>query len=96
MVIYLREHNNIILHIVCGDITDVSIQGDTFVICSEQKNVVELLTDPNNFKDLKTAFEFFGCNKIEIRQSEKAQTDEDNIKLLNKYFNDEVIIKQKK
>lgn len=85
-----------ILHIVCGDITDVSKHGDTFVICSEQKNVVDLLMEPNNFKDLLTAFEFFGCKKIEIKQSERAQSDEENIKLLNKYFNDEVIVKTKK
>ena len=92
----MREHNNVILHIVCGDITDVSKNDDTFIICSEQKNVVDLLTEPSNFKDLLTAFEFFGCNKIEIKQSERAQSQEENIKLLNKYFNDEVIIKTKK
>ena len=32
LVIYLREHNQVILHIVCGDIENVKYDGDTLII----------------------------------------------------------------
>ena len=93
---YLREHNNIILHIICGDITDVDIKNDVFIIKSEQKNIIDILSEPSNYNELKKAFEFFGYNQFEIKQTEKSLTDEDNIRILNKYFNNEVIVINKK
>ena len=45
LVIYLREHNQVILHIVCGDIENVKYDGDTLIISPEQKNVVDLLNE---------------------------------------------------
>ena len=68
-------------------------QGDTFIIKAPQENMVELLNEPDNLKQLETAFNFFGVTKFKIVQNEKLKTDDDNIKILNKYFNDEVIIK---
>ncbi len=96
IIVYLREHNNIILHIICGDITDVDIKNDVFIIKSEQKNIIDILSEPSNYNELKKAFEFFGYNQFEIKQTEKSLTDEDNIRILNKYFNNEVIVINKK
>ena len=96
IIVYLREHNNIILHIICGDITDVEIKDNVFIIKSEQKNIIDILNENSNYQELKKAFEFFGYEKFEIVQSAKSLTDEDNIKILNKYFNNEVIVINKK
>lgn len=93
---YLREHNNVILHIVCGDITDVSTDGDVFIIKTGQKSVADMLNEPANLLELKKAFEFFGYNKFEVRQSDKLLSDEDNIKILNKYFDGIVNVINKK
>lgn len=96
IIVFLREHNNIILHIICGDITDVEIKDNVFIIKSEQKNIIDILNENSNYQELKKAFEFFGYEKFEIVQSAKSLTDEDNIKILNKYFNNEVIVINKK
>ena len=96
IIVYLREHNNIILHIVCGDITDVSIDGDKFIIKTTEQSIIDMLNEADNYKQLKKAFEYFGFHDIEIQKSKKQITDEDNIKILNKYFNNEVIIINKK
>lgn len=93
LVIYLREHNQVILHIVCGDIKNVRYDGDTLLILPEQKNVVDLLNEKNNYEELKKAFNFFHQDKFEIRLDEKVQQIEENIKTLKKYFNNINVIK---
>ncbi len=96
IIVYLREHNNNILHIVCGDITDVSIENDKFIIKTTEQSIIDMLNETDNYKQLQNAFKFFGYENIEIKKSKKQITDEDNIKILNKYFNNEVIIINKK
>lgn len=93
LVIYLREHNQVILHIVCGDIENVKYDGDTLIISPEQKNVVDLLNEKNNYDELKKALTFMGQEKFEIRLDEKVQKIEENIKTLKKYFSNVNIIK---
>lgn len=93
LVIYLREHNQVILHIVCGDIKNVRYDGDTLLILPEQKNVVDLLNEKSNYEELKKALTFVGQEKFEIRLDEKVQQIEENIKTLKKYFNNINVIK---
>lgn len=93
LVIYLREHNQVILHIVCGDIENVKYDGDTLIISPEQKNVVDLLNEKNNYDELKKALTFMGQEKFEIKLDEKVQKIEENIKTLKKYFSNVNIIK---
>ncbi len=93
LVIYLREHNQVILHIVCGDIENVKYDGDTLIISPEQKNVVDLLNEKNNYDELKKALAFMGQEKFEIKLDEKVQKIEENIKTLKKYFSNVNIIK---
>ena len=87
---YLREHNNIILHIACGDITDVSIEGEKFIINTQEKYILDILNEPQNLIELQKAFEYLGYKEFEIRKSEKLLSNEENIRILNKYFNNEV------
>lgn len=93
LVIYLREHNQVILHIVCGDIENVKFDGDTLIISPEQKNVVDLLNERNNYDELKKALSFLGQEKFDIKLDERVQKIEENIKTLKKYFTNINIIK---
>lgn len=90
---YLREHNNIVLHIVCGDITDVETENDCFIVNTTQDYIYNLLQEEHNHKEMQKAFEYLGYKKFEIRLKQKGLSHEDNIKILNKYFNDKVKIK---
>ncbi len=96
IIVYLREHNNNILHIVCGDITDVEIENDKFIIKTTEQSIIDMLNEIDNYKQLQNAFKFFGYENIEIQKNKKQITDEDNINVLKKYFNNEVIIINKK
>ena len=80
------------LHIVCGDITDVDVVDDTFIVKSEQQYVVDVLTQQENYEFLKNAFEYIGFNKFEIKKSDKVLSNEDNIKMLKTYFEGKVNI----
>ena len=40
VILYLREHNDRILHVMCGDIRDVEFEGDEFVISSKEDYVI--------------------------------------------------------
>ena len=95
LTIYLREHNNIILHIICGDITDVEFDGEIFVI-NTNEYTSNILKEQKNQELLNDAFKFFGVEKFEVRKKQKQLTDDDNIKILNKYFDDIVKIIDKK
>ncbi len=84
------------MHIVCGDITDVDVVNEKFIIKTAEQSIIDMLNEKENYKQLQNAFNFFGFEKFEIEKSKKQATDEDNIKVLNKYFNNEVIIINKK
>lgn len=84
------------MHIVCGDITDVDVVNEKFIIKTAEQSIIDMLNEKENYKQLQSAFNFFGFEKFEIEKSKKQATDEDNIKVLNKYFNNEVIIINKK
>ena len=43
IIVYLREHNNLILHIVCGDITDVGMENGKFIIRTQHQNIIDML-----------------------------------------------------
>ena len=71
IIIYLREHNAVALHIACGDITDVSYEGDIFYINTTDTFLYDLLKSEENVKDLKMAFANFGIKNFEINKKEK-------------------------
>ena len=81
------------LHIVCGDIKDVQIDKDTFIISTPEQNIIDMLHTSENMEILKKAFLNFGWNKLEIKKSLKLASAEENIRVLNSYFNDIVKVK---
>ncbi len=89
VTIYLREHNNMILHIICGDIMDVEDENGVFVI-NTNNYTFNILQEKRNYDELQKALEFFGYKKFEIRIKQKALTKEENLAILNKFFDNQV------
>ena len=96
VVIYLREHNQLILHIICGDISEVSYENGVLVVWTDQQSTIDLLCEKNNYAELKKAFESFGVNNFEIKLNSKVQEIETTLKVLKKYFDNVNVIKENK
>ncbi|MBQ9785955.1 MAG: hypothetical protein IJW25_00630 [Clostridia bacterium] len=93
VIIYLREHHAVALHIACGDITDVEVKDNKFIINTTDAYMFELLNGEENKKDLTSALNNFGIKNFEIIKKEKVltKTQEDIIKLKS-IFEDKLII----
>ena len=93
IIIYLREHHAVALHIACGDITDVSFDGETFFINTTDTFLYDLLKSEDNLKELKLAFENFGIKKFEINKKEKTiGKSQQDIAKLKEIFGNKLII----
>ena len=95
IIIDFREKNNIMMHLVCGDITNVSVENGVYIIRSDQKNVIDMLNENDNNKELMLELNKYGIKEFKIIQDEKAKTDEENILILKKYFDNEVNVIKK-
>ena len=56
IIIDFREKNNIMMHLVCGDITNVSIENRVFIIRSDQQTVIDMLNQNDNNKTKSNNF----------------------------------------
>lgn len=93
IIIYLREHHAVALHIACGDIVDVSFDGETFLINTTDTFLYELLKQDENMKDLTNAFNNFNIKKFDIIKKEKILTkSQEDILKLKQVFGDKLII----
>lgn len=93
IIIYLREHHSVALHIACGDITDVAKDGDKFIINTSEDFLYDLLKSEENYNDLKKAFLNFGINNFEIIKKEKILSkNQQDINNLKNIFGDKLII----
>lgn len=86
VILYLREHNDRILHVMCGDIRDVEFEGDEFVISSKEDYVISMLLDKTNYNELKKALEVFNIFKFRVQKTQKKASNDENIAILNKFF----------
>ncbi len=93
VIIYLREHHAVALHIACGDITDVELNGTTFVINTTETFLYDLLKIEENMNELKKALQNFGINSFEIFKKEKTLTkSQEDILNLKQIFGNKLII----
>ena len=93
VVLFLKEHHQIALHVACGDITDVELQNDSLVINVYDGMLVGLLRDGR--REIENALRWQGLDlsvKINIKVEEKSQEEED-LQTLKKTFRDKLIIK---
>ena len=96
LVIYLREHNNIALHIACGDITEVDIEDGVFKIYTTESYIIDMLQSEDNKKQLQNAINWLGYEKYELVQRQKQKGMQEDILTLKKYFGEDINIIEKK
>ena len=76
----LREINEAALFVSCGEIENVKILEDTFIIQTEKKYLADIIQMDQNLLALKRAFRFVGHDfdvKIEILPSKNLNYDKD-------------------
>ena len=71
VIIYLREHHAVALHIACGEITDVDIKDDTFIIRTAEDYLYELVEIEDNKEILKSAFASVGVTNFKVEKKDK-------------------------
>ena len=93
VVLYLREHRQVALHVACGDITDVSIDGNDLIINIEDGMIYNLLVDGKRQIENVVRWQGFELNvKVNIKNIELSSADQD-IKKLKDLFGDKLVIK---
>lgn len=93
VVIYLREHHFVALHIACGDISDVKIENECFNIYINEDMLYELLQNPTNMQALKNAFESYGISKFQVIKKDKLLSkSQEDLKVLKQIFGNKLII----
>ena len=93
VVLYLKEHRHIALHVACGDITDVALDGDKFVVNIYDGALVNLLTDGR--RDIESALRWQGLEHklvVNVKEVEYTKVEKD-LKRLNEVF-EKVIVKK--
>ena len=69
VVLFLKEHKHVALHVACGDITDVKIEGSSLVISTTDTTVAALLNDGK--RDIERALSWQGLEmNVEINKKE--------------------------
>ncbi len=88
VVLYLKENRHIALHIACGALTDVKIEGDSLVIETPDTTTFTLLTDGK--REIEKALSWQG-KELRVVVKEKAKQvgkfDQDEIKLTKIFGN---------
>ena len=93
VVLFLKEHRHIALHVACGDITDVQLDGDKLILNIFDGTLVNLLTEGK--REIENALRWQGIEHklvINIKETEYTKTEMD-IKRLKAVF-DSIIIKE--
>ena len=92
IVLYLKEHKNVALHVACGDITNAQIEGDKLVVKLSDDFLIEILE--NGRKEIENALRWQGVDlKFEIVRFESAeQKTNKDIKNLQSMFGKKLVI----
>ncbi len=89
IVLYLRENKQIALHVACGDITDVVLEGENLIVNIYDKMLENLLIEGK--RELERAISWQGVNVklvLNCKTIEKSKQDEDIEKLRQLFGND--------
>lgn len=84
IVLYLRENKNVALHVVCGDITNVEIEGNKLVLKAEEQYLYDMVSSPESIAEIKKAIVWQGLDlDIEVIKLKKDENlvEEDLAKL---------------
>ncbi len=92
IVLYLKEHKKVALHVACGDITNAQLIDGRLVIRSSDDFLIDVLE--NGRKDIEAAIRWQGLDlKFEVVKFEsKEQKIEKDIKKAKDFFGNKVEI----
>ncbi len=93
VVLFLKEHRQVALHVACGDITDVSIEEGRLIVRLKDSTIYNLLTEGR--REIENAIRWQGIDlqlKIEYLPVVKSGQEKD-IEKLSDQFGDYLIIK---
>ena len=82
MVLFLREHRQVALHVACGDITDVSIENGNLVVLVRENMLASLLSDGR--RAIENALRWQGLDLnfvVNFQPREKSPAEQDIEKL---------------
>ena len=86
VVLYLKEHKKVALHIACGDITNARLEDGKLIIRSSDDFLIDVLE--NGRKDIESAIRWQGIDvKFVVEKFESGeQKINKDIKNLQTYF----------
>lgn len=79
---FLKEHHQVALHVACGDITDVALDGQNLIVRVENNMLAQLLGDGR--RDIENALRWQGLDiglKVEVLEKKLTPAEEDLQKL---------------
>lgn len=85
-MLYLKENREIALHVACGDITDVAVEGDKFIINLFDGMLINLLEEGKRV--IERALRWQGLElKVQINVKQQVlSTSEQDLKRLSQVF----------
>lgn len=92
-MLFLKEHRQIALHVACGDITDVALDGNNFIINIEDGMMQNLLNEGK--REIESALRWQGLDLnviLNIKVIEKSPVEQD-IEKLKSLFGEKLVIK---
>ena len=92
VVLFLKEHRQIALHVACGDITDVELDGNKLILNVFDGKLVNMLNDGR--REIENALRWQGLEHkvvVNIKETQLSKSEQD-IKRLKAVFDDEKII----
>ena len=94
VVLYLKEHKKVALHVACGDITNATLQDGKLIIRTSDDFLADVLESGR--KDIETAIRWQGLDlKFEIIKFESnEQKIAKDIKKLENFFGQKVDIEE--
>ncbi len=86
VVLYLKEHKKVALHVACGDITNAKIEDGKLVIRSSDDFLIDILE--NGRREIETAIRWQGLElKFEVVKFESSeQKINKDIKKVQNFF----------
>lgn len=90
VVLYLKEHKKVALHVACGDITNAKIEEGKLIIRSSDDFLIDVLE--NGRKEIETAIRWQGLDLqfVVIKFESDEQKINKDIKKLQNFFGGKV------
>lgn len=93
VVLYLKENRFVALHVACGNITDIAIEGNSLKVFSEDSTMRQILHEGR--REIERALSWQGLDyNVEIVEKVIPPTpEEEDIRTLKTIFGNKLIIK---